>query len=391
MAPKESSETVILVVDDNAEVLDALRRILEAESYSVVCALSPGEAQELLSSNPPDLILSDMLMPDEDGFSFYERIRRETTLHDIPFIFLTAVVCEESKLRATRSGCDEYLLKPIEPETLLAVVEGNLHKARHRKKISAQKMQNLHKRIIHTLSHEFRTPLVSIQAGAELLIEKSSKDEDPTTKLILEAILTGGRRLQRLVEDFMLLQQLDMNEKLNPEIRTTSIVELSHVVENTVEAFVSQRRLNAKQPVVRFSVIENRGVKEVQVSSDYLSDILLRLLENAYKFGGSGQPIDVEVVLMEPFAEIIVRDYGPGFLEEPDATRVFEPFMQIKRDVYEQQGCGVGLTIAQFLAKINGCQLHFSSPQEGSGVAVHIIVPVAESSPETKEQHHQPL
>ena len=74
----------------------------------------------------------------------------------------------------------------------------------------------------------------------------------------------------------------------------------------------------------------------------YLSDILLRFLENAYKFGGSERPIDVKVVLAEPYAEIIVRDYGPGFLEELDANRVFEPFMQIKRDVYEQQGCGVG-------------------------------------------------
>ena len=372
------SETIILVVDDDAQVLDALRRVLEAQQYRVICASNPEEAQKLLAENSPDLILSDMAMPGEDGLSFYERVRRETSLSDVPFIFLTALDCEERRLRATRSGADEYLIKPVEPDTLLAVVEGKLQRSKQLKEISTQKMQALHKRIIHTLSHEFRTPLVSIHAGAELLIEKVAEQDDPTSKLILEAILTGGRRLQRLVDDFMLLQQLDVSDSVTSSMHSSSVVGLSRAVEDTIEMFVAQRRLNEKRPVVQFSIVGSEDVDDLSVPGDYLSDIILRLLENAFKFGGIEQPVDVKVMLSSPYAEVIIRDYGPGFLQEPNAGRVCEPFMQIKREVYEQQGCGVGLTIAQFLAKVNGCEIRFSTPKEGTGVAAHILVPVTE-------------
>jgi DNA-binding response OmpR family regulator len=201
----ERGECSILVVDDNHEVLEALRRVLEAHHYRVQCATTAGEAQRLLLKNPPNLILSDLLMPDKDGFSFYEHVRKSTVLHDIPFIILTGAESPELRLQAHREGCDDYLLKPIDPDELLAVVEGKLQRARQLKEVSARRMQVLHRRIIHTLSHEFRTPLVSIQAGAELLSERIDAEGDPTAKLVLDAIHEGGKRLQRLVEDFMLL------------------------------------------------------------------------------------------------------------------------------------------------------------------------------------------
>lgn len=380
MADGKRAETLILVVDDNVEVLQALRRVLESQQYTVACATSTAEAESLVAKTPPDLIVSDVLLPETDGFAFYEYIRKATTLHDIPFIFLTGNDSIEHRLQAARGGCDEYLLKPVEPEMFLAVVEGKLQRARHFRAMSAQKMQSLHKRIIHTLSHEFRTPLVSIQAGAELLIERMKQQNDPNAALILEAILTGGRRLQRLVEDFMLLQQLDIGDAIDNRTKAQSIAQLGRLVEDTIETFVSQRRLNSHQPTVHFSVVSDEDTDEREVVGDYLADVVLRLLENAYKFGGPSEAIEVTVVLSAPHAEIIIRDHGPGFLEDPEAERVFEPFLQIKRELYEQQGCGVGLTIAQFLAQINGCQLSFSAPKEGAGVAAHIVIPVVEQT-----------
>lgn len=373
----ERGECSILVVDDNHEVLEALRRVLEAHHYRVQCATTAGEAQRLLLKNPPNLILSDLLMPDKDGFSFYEHVRKSTVLHDIPFIILTGAESPELRLQAHREGCDDYLLKPIDPDELLAVVEGKLQRARQLKEVSARRMQVLHRRIIHTLSHEFRTPLVSIQAGAELLSERIDAEGDPTAKLVLDAIHEGGKRLQRLVEDFMLLQQLDLGlGQEMPSSRSRAVTGLAHTTEETVENFVAQqRRGNTTGPVVRMSVVGEEQIDDVDVVREYLSDVLLRLLENALKFGGS-QAIDVTVVLSTPYAEIIIRDYGPGFLEDRDAERVFEPFLQIKRDIYEQQGCGVGLTIARFLAQLNGSELHFSAPQSGPGVEAHIVIQV---------------
>jgi two-component system, OmpR family, KDP operon response regulator KdpE len=118
----------ILVVDDEPEILRALRTNLTAHGYVVLTAASGSEAQTLYSARHPDLILLDLGLPDEDGLVLIERVRAHAAT---PIVVLSARGAERDKVRALDLGADDYLTKPFGMDELLARVRVALRHAAH--------------------------------------------------------------------------------------------------------------------------------------------------------------------------------------------------------------------------------------------------------------------
>ena len=118
----------ILVLDDNCDFLMNVELILEMEGYQVLSARSGSEALTLLEQTRPDLIISDIIMPEMDGYEFYQRVRGNPELLAIPFIFLSAKGEREDVSFGKQLGADDYLTKPLEPQDLVIAVETNLRK-----------------------------------------------------------------------------------------------------------------------------------------------------------------------------------------------------------------------------------------------------------------------
>ena len=119
----------ILVVDDEPNFLDNMRLALEAEDYRVLSAGNGVEALAVLHSQPVDLILADIGMPDMNGYQLYERVRERPQWLTIPFVFLTARKLDSDIRYGKELGVDGYLTKPIRAADLLAVVRGKLRRA----------------------------------------------------------------------------------------------------------------------------------------------------------------------------------------------------------------------------------------------------------------------
>ncbi len=119
----------ILVVDDEPNFLDNIRLALEAEGYRVLSAGNGVEALAVLHSQPVDLILADIGMPDMNGYQLYERVRERPQWLTIPFVFLTARKLDSDIRYGKELGVDGYLTKPIRAADLLAVVRGKLRRA----------------------------------------------------------------------------------------------------------------------------------------------------------------------------------------------------------------------------------------------------------------------
>ena len=119
--------TQILIADDNDDNLYYLQALLGANGYGVVTARNGSEALNLALAAPPDLMISDILMPVMDGFTLCKRWRTETQLRGIPFVFYTATYTDAKDRELGLSiGADDFLTKPLEPEALLKVVRGLL-------------------------------------------------------------------------------------------------------------------------------------------------------------------------------------------------------------------------------------------------------------------------
>ena len=123
------SQVSILIVDDEPDLLENIKLPLEIEGYQVFAASNGLEALKILESRPVGLILTDIAMPDMNGYQLYERICENPHWAMIPFIFLTARTLDSDIRYGKELGVDDYLPKPIRNEDLLAIVRGKLRRA----------------------------------------------------------------------------------------------------------------------------------------------------------------------------------------------------------------------------------------------------------------------
>ncbi|MCC6723093.1 MAG: response regulator, partial [Saprospiraceae bacterium] len=126
----------ILVIEDNLEVRENLQEILEISGYQVLAAEDGTVGVELATSEHPDLILCDVMMPKLDGFGVLNILSHRPDTSDIPFVFLTAKTEKEDFRRGMNLGADDYVTKPFYKDELLAVVETRLKKSERLKKFN---------------------------------------------------------------------------------------------------------------------------------------------------------------------------------------------------------------------------------------------------------------
>lgn len=118
----------LLVVDDQLDHLHAMQFILEGMGYQVLLCTSATEALQVLQTHSADLILADIAMPHVNGYQLLETVRKQPQWATIPFIFLTARALDSDIRYGKTLGVDDYLTKPIQPEDLLAAIEGKLRR-----------------------------------------------------------------------------------------------------------------------------------------------------------------------------------------------------------------------------------------------------------------------
>ena len=112
----------LLVVDDEPNLLRAVAVCLRGEGYEVATARSGAEALRRLAESVPDLIVSDIRMPGMDGYQMARHIRASPRTGLVPIVFLTAKDETTDRIEGFRSGVDAYLVKPFEPDELIAVI-----------------------------------------------------------------------------------------------------------------------------------------------------------------------------------------------------------------------------------------------------------------------------
>lgn len=370
MTSQETTENPasVLVVDDNPLIVNVLKSLLASEKYHVYVSNNGAEALEVLDKKGVDLIICDVMMPRMDGYALHDRVREKPELSHIPFIFLTALSDNVEINKGKERGADDYIVKPFDPRDLLSVVRGKVQRSRNLKSSSEQKYDSFRKKIIHTLSHEFRTPLVAINTGTELLIEQKEQIDRNKTLNLLEAIRRGGQRLERLVTDFMLLQQIEAG--IAQKLFDTRGTErpLSQIVADTLE---SHAEFLCSEGIV-VSCQDRSGGCMVRVYEPQIRDILWRLISNSVKFREKDS--NIEVVLYREDAGVVVevRDRGVGF--DPERIKeAIDIFGQIDREKLEQQGGGLGLAIATRYASINGGHIEFEK-RPGGGAVVSLIL-----------------
>lgn len=128
--PDEEERAIILVCEDEGDLLDDLAAVLTEAGYEVLAETSAEAALIRLDSVRADLILSDITLPGIDGMTFLRRVRQtRPDLNDVPFILLTGFADRSDILAGKRAGADDYLVKPVDYDLLVAAIDAQLRLA----------------------------------------------------------------------------------------------------------------------------------------------------------------------------------------------------------------------------------------------------------------------
>lgn len=121
-APNTETTGQVLLVDDEPGLREAVQAYLEDSGFTVRTAGNASEGWELLQQSTPDVLISDIMMPQVDGYQFLQQVREDVRFKGLPVVFLTARGMTSDRIQGYQAGCDAYLPKPFDPEELVAIV-----------------------------------------------------------------------------------------------------------------------------------------------------------------------------------------------------------------------------------------------------------------------------
>lgn len=116
----------LLLVDDEPGLREAVKDYLQESGFTVQVASNAHDGWELVQQNTPDLVISDIMMPQVDGYQFLKQLREDPRFKTLPVVFLTAKGMTTDRIQGYQAGVDAYLPKPFDPDELVAIVENIL-------------------------------------------------------------------------------------------------------------------------------------------------------------------------------------------------------------------------------------------------------------------------
>ncbi|MCP5468107.1 MAG: response regulator [Deltaproteobacteria bacterium] len=357
----------LLLVDDNLQVLQALSFVLQDE-YNLNFAHDGVEGIHKAQEIKPDLIISDVMMPNKNGYEFLEDIKKDPSLKNIPFILLTAKVDLESKIKGLEEGANEYITKPFNNLEVKTRVKNLLDRKKLEAEfIHAEKMISLGQ-LVAGISHEILNPIAYAKNANEGIpefieaMEKGIISKEKAKQHITSAIA----RVKDGIE------------------RVCAIAEaLKGVVRHGNRSFGQQDihlGLDSTLKIVQVNFKNNIQIhKDYQLSKkaycniNQINQVFLNLFVNASQAMETQKEANLWIQTSQENgkAKIVIRDDGPGIPLEIQ-NKIFDPFFTTKEI---GKGTGLGLYLSQQIIKEHdGNMIMQSTP--GQGTQFTITIPI---------------
>ena len=390
-------ERTILVAEDSPTQAEHVRLLLEAEGYRVEVVNNGREGLQRVASTPPDLIISDVVMPEMDGYTFCRAVKSGERTRRIPFVLLTERHSPADVIRGLQVGTDNFITKPFEDEYLLERVrrifqnldlrrEGYLDVEitltaggqqitinadkqqmiellfatleelqreigeRRRAEEEADRANRAKSEFLSRMSHELRTPLNAILGFAQLM--QIGQLTEPQGESV-EHILQGGRHLLALINEVLELSRIEAG-------RLRLLLEPVPVAETVRSALALVRPLVTDR-AVRLEASLPDDDQHVEADRQRLQQVLLNLLSNAVKYNRPSGTVHVTCVPVGARRlQIRVADSGIGMTQE-QMGRLFTPFERLGAEETGVEGTGLGLTLSKHLVEAMGGSMDVES------------------------------
>ena len=357
----DEGQPLILVVEDNPDMNRFVCESLMNE-YQVDSAMNGREGLQKALERKPDLMLSDLMMPEMSGAELVRAIRRHPELDSTPIVLLTAKADEELRITLLREGAQDYVMKPFSVEELRARV-GNLVTAKRAQEALRERTAQLAdantelEAFSYSVSHDLRAPLRTMSGFAQALIEDYGDHLPPEGQRYLGFIDHGANKMGLLIQDLLTFSRLSRQPLTKGTVPPTVLV---RQVWDELKAEYEGRRVE----------VQVDDLPPCEADPALLKHVFVNLLGNALKYSRTREVATIHVGVRQPADGsqsnvYFVKDNGVGF-DMQYADKLFGVFQRLHSEK-EFEGTGVGLAIVQRIISRHGGRIWAeATPNEGA-------------------------
>lgn len=405
--------STILYIEDDPASRSLVERTLRYGGYRVLIADCALKGIDLARREIPDLILTDINLPDMSGREVTTMLRSDARFHATPIVALTAMSMGEHRELAMAAGLTGYLTKPVDVEGLLERVQEYLHGAQDiiepqalaqaQTRYSQELVVRLDERIrelenvnsslarldkmkdtfIQLTAHELRTPLTLVYGYSRLIEDnaelKNAMKYDANLRTLMEGMSGAIQRMQGIVNEILLVSRI-MTNRIDLSVGPTDLSDIVRKVIKSYEDALQERNLT-----VEFD--RSQCPDRIRADWELLELAIRNLLSNAIKFTPDGGKITLRAALEGEQVRISIRDTGIGIAPDTQAT-LFERFhttndVQLhstSKTAFRGGGIGLGLAVCKGIIEAHGgtinCHSDGYDPQKLPGCEFVVMLPL---------------
>ncbi len=402
----------ILIAEDSATQAMKLQMILEEKGYEVLIGINGFEAlNQIDENNLPDLIISDIVMPEMDGYEFCSRLKQNVKTRDIPVILLTQLTKPEDVIKGLQSGADNFISKPYSDVFLFERINdillnreirkrspnldialeiyfggqkyklnsnrlqildlllstyynainknkelenkneelNRLHKELKLQNIKLNKLNDEKNQLLGIAAHDLRSPLATVASFIYILEDTATEEQ----KEIIPDINTMLEYMLKLVTDVLDYSKIEAGKL----VLHKEIFDIIPVMEKSI---VLNNILCAKKNIV-VHLEDSPNELTVVADKNKLQQIMDNLLSNACKFSERDTTVKVNIKVIKDVIQITVKDQGKGIPNE-ELGKLFKPFTTTSvRGTDGEQSTGLGLVSVKKIVETHGGKIWVES------------------------------
>ena len=349
----------ILIVDDKAESVLSLKRILIGRGYQVRTAASGAQALEAVGLQVPDLILLDILMPDMNGYEVCRQLKADDQLRDVPVLFLSALGEAEDKVKAFAAGGVDYITKPFQVEEVMVRLQTHLALRDLHRQIQAAntrlagQLKELEARneeldaFAQTVAHDIKNPLTTIVGYADSLLRDGQLMAREERDEALQTLKQSALRIVNIVDELLLLTSVRRTEV------TLEPLDMNYVIDQAC------RRLAYLIRECQAQIVVPTEWPQVVGHAPWIEEIWVNYISNGCKYGGVPPRLELGAQIMaEGWVRFWIHDNGDG-ISPAEQARLFTPYTRLGQ--VRARGHGLGLSIVRRIVEKLGGQVGVES------------------------------
>jgi two-component system, sensor histidine kinase and response regulator len=420
----DGSSLEILIAEDSRTQALRLEHILQQQGYEVTVAANGRIALDAARQRKPALVISDVVMPEMDGYDLCRSIKSDPVLSSVPVILITTMSDPADVIRGLECRADNFILKPYDERYLLnrlqfvlvnhemqrneqpgmgleiffngqrhfitadrlqilnlllstydaaiqrnkelSSTQGQLRQANAELAMANRELESANKELeafSYSVSHDLRAPLRHIDGFSQLLADDHNAELTPPGQRLLLKVRDGARRMGVLIDELLNFSRLS-RQPLNTT--TVSVSELVKDVLAELDPELSGRKVD----------IRIGDLPDCRGDRGLLRQVFANLLSNALKFSRHREHALVEVGCERHAGELVysVRDNGAGF-DMQYASQLFGVFQRL-HSAEQFEGTGVGLSIVQRIIHRHGGRIWVEAEVD-KGAHFHLTLPPA--------------